>query len=383
MNKMKRLSARRKPLFAVIALAIGLILIEGLCSTVHCVHTFASKWVSSAAEKVHTEYDADLGWTTQKNVSIEDAYGPSVGIRTNEQGFRASQDYSIAVPEGRFRIVCSGDSFTWGHGVGNDDTWPACLERLEARIETVNVGLGGYGFDQAYLRHQRDARALDRNLHIFAFIKEDLDRMAMSSFFGYGKPQLTVDAAGELQVTNVPVPKRSKLRVFLTRNSNLPFESRTFLVLSQVARKLRVPKPQVTRIDETDQQNAVRRIIETLGQQEKLQGSQLLLVFLPIKDDQRMRNSTSRWRNFFRQQADDLHIAYLDLVHPFQRLASQEVEELFRTWDDSPMYHYGKKGNEWVAREIEGWLSEHGLAPANRQHAQPGMQIDAQKGVVD
>ena len=105
------------------------------------------------------------------------------------------------------RAVCSGDSFTYGYGVGNDQTWCARLAAINLCLDTVNLGQGGYGVDQAYLRYRRDAGTLDHDLHLFAFISSDFTRMRSDSFRGYGKPVLKLED-GALVVTNVPVPRR-------------------------------------------------------------------------------------------------------------------------------------------------------------------------------
>lgn len=52
--------------------------------------------------------------------------------------------------EGVYRVVCLGDSFTFGEGVKEPDTWPRQLERLLAarmpvrRVEVINAGVQAY-----------------------------------------------------------------------------------------------------------------------------------------------------------------------------------------------------------------------------------------------
>src|SRR5271157_4803646 len=117
---------------------------------------------------------------------------------------RNNADFATKVPPGKTRIVCSGDSFTLGNGVDNDHTWPQLLASRAKNLETVNMGQGGYGADQAYLWYKRDGVPLDHNIQIFALISPDFYRMQHSSFNGYGKPMLTVENE-RLVTTNVPV----------------------------------------------------------------------------------------------------------------------------------------------------------------------------------
>jgi len=139
--------------------AVAFWLFEGLCSFV---------WVSSrivgtrlTAERLHTRYDAELGWISIPNVSLPDLYGPGIGLTTNADGFRGPLPVEDRDP-GTSRVICSGDSFTLGYGVGDLDTWCHQLAALDPGLRTVNMGQGGYGVDQAYLWYKRDGRTLAR-----------------------------------------------------------------------------------------------------------------------------------------------------------------------------------------------------------------------------
>jgi len=96
----------------VLVLALILILTEGLASYILAAR--AMMGVSALAERKHTKYDPDLGWVNKPNVYLPDMYGPGVYLQTNSQGFRNNNAIDIAVPSGKFRLICSGDSFTLG-----------------------------------------------------------------------------------------------------------------------------------------------------------------------------------------------------------------------------------------------------------------------------
>lgn len=51
-----------------------------------------------------------------------------VDYHTNGQGFR-DREFSPEPPPATLRIACLGDSFTWGTGLREEDTWPRLLER--------------------------------------------------------------------------------------------------------------------------------------------------------------------------------------------------------------------------------------------------------------
>lgn len=79
-------------------------------------------------------------------------FGPNgrVGYEINKYGMRGP----ALLPEkgaNSFRVVCLGDSITFGEGVKYDDTYPALLESELARampdrrVETINAGVQTYG----------------------------------------------------------------------------------------------------------------------------------------------------------------------------------------------------------------------------------------------
>jgi len=161
----------------------------------------------SIEEERHCEHDPDLGWMNQPDLSIEGMYGPGTTYTTNSQRLRATRDYTEAVPAGRFRIVCLGDSFTMGYGVGDADTFAAQLEARVPRYEVVNMGLGGFGIDQDYLWYLRDGVRFETDLLLLLVIPDDFNRALTDTFLDrYPKPLLEL-AGGELRATNVPVPE--------------------------------------------------------------------------------------------------------------------------------------------------------------------------------
>ena len=170
----------------LVLILLGLVLLEGISSAVLFVWDIVQTSRRPLAERTHTRYDELLGWVNVEKVEVEDLYGEGLSLRTNSQGFRANQDYDVTPPNGKLRIICSGDSFTLGYGVDNDHTWCQLLTTLDDRLQTINMGQGGYGIDQAYLWYERDGLPLQPDVHLFTFITADFWRMRQRSFHGYG-----------------------------------------------------------------------------------------------------------------------------------------------------------------------------------------------------
>jgi hypothetical protein len=100
-------------------------------------------------------------------------------------------------------ILALGDSMTEGFAVGNDETWPAQLERLTGR-RVLNAGVRGYGLDQIVLRAERLVPELRPSTVVLAFIADDILRTALAVRDARGKPYFVPDGEG-LALSNVPV----------------------------------------------------------------------------------------------------------------------------------------------------------------------------------
>ncbi|MCA8948638.1 MAG: SGNH/GDSL hydrolase family protein [Planctomycetes bacterium] len=90
-------------------------------------------------------------------------------VRINDQGLRERPEITPDKPAGQRRIVCLGDSFTFGWGVPEELGWVRLLEqalrRSDDRIRTVNCGAAGticvdeywYGLKNRFHVFQPDA----------------------------------------------------------------------------------------------------------------------------------------------------------------------------------------------------------------------------------
>lgn len=89
-------------------------------------------------------------------------------------------------------IVAFGDSMTEGYAVGDDETWPAALERLTHR-PVLNAGVRGYDLDQMVLRAERLVPELNPSTVVLAFIADDISRTALAVRDFRSKPYFIPD----------------------------------------------------------------------------------------------------------------------------------------------------------------------------------------------
>jgi hypothetical protein len=128
-------------------------------------------------------------------------------VTHNSQGNRGPEA-SFAKPAGVRRVVVLGDSQAWGYGVGDDDTIPAQLGRLlndggGARYEVLNLGVGGYGTDQAFLKYLVQGARYAPDAVVLTVFKNDPVENAHTVYWGVEKPRFYLDG-GRLCLGNVP-----------------------------------------------------------------------------------------------------------------------------------------------------------------------------------
>lgn len=262
-------------------------------------------------ERLHTRYDAELGWVNLPGFRDPDLYGPGVELQTNAQGFREREDLQPEPAPGVFRAFCIGDSFTLGYGVGNEQTWCHYLEGMQPGLETVNMGQGGYGMDQAWLWYRRDAAAFRHQAVIFALIDEDIERLRNDTFAGYPKPFLS-QRDGELVITNSPLPENSyttaavRFSTFISRFELYHFVARA---ATKLRRDITGPR---ARMSWPDAQRVMEGILDDLARRTEVTP---IMVYLPtVFDNDTEMAVSARNRGFLAAACAARGIRFIDLV---------------------------------------------------------------------
>lgn len=137
-------------------------------------HVEALAWLQGvAAGEVQDDgfFDAELGWCprpgTRKGLYAYDDVGSRIGAapitRERTPGVR--------------RVVLVGGSFARGDEVEGDETWAAQLDAQLDDVEIANLGVGGFGIDQAWLRLRRDGLELEPDEVWLAFFPQATARL--------------------------------------------------------------------------------------------------------------------------------------------------------------------------------------------------------------
>jgi hypothetical protein len=164
-----------------------------------------------AEAPLQLRYDSGLGYEPRPGVS-----GTLKGetLSYSADGFR-NQNLDRPAATGPL-ILALGDSYTEGYAVGDDETWPAHLER-DTGWRVLNAGVRSYGLDQIVLRAERAAPRIKPRTLVLAFIESDIARTALSARESRYKPYFVPTGQGQaLELRNMPVP---------TGRASAPFDS--------------------------------------------------------------------------------------------------------------------------------------------------------------
>lgn len=157
------------------------------------------------------------GWTPKPNLRATGTHE----MVTNGRGHRASEEY--AFQSGKFRILTVGDSFTFGDDdredpleLSRDSVWADRLQRMDDRFQVINLGVGGYGTDQAYLMLRENMGEFRPHVVIFAMNNLMMTR-CMVTFRDFAKPRFVLDEKGALVLTNTPIGTEEEVHADLLR----------------------------------------------------------------------------------------------------------------------------------------------------------------------
>ncbi len=268
----------------------------------------------------------------------------------NPPGFHSDQPLDVDALERP--ILFYGDSFVAGvTPLGMPERLPQQLDALTRTRRVVNLGVGGFGIDQIYLRFRDSVGMFERPTVIVGLLLDDVDRVTLSFRAGL-KPRFEI-VGDELVVRNVPIT-----RAPLDYVAENPPQIRSYL-WRLVALRLRdvLPDGWVDSwlgYDEIDarKRRITTRLLEQFVNDAHTRGIALhFALFYGLEEVER-----ETWQErFLKQQLAALGQAYFDMK-PLLR-----AEHAAGRADLSSLYlpdrgHLNAAGNFVVAHGLEQWL---------------------------
>ena len=355
-KKQQTVSTGKKIVFAFVGSILGLCIIEGFAtSTAICLELW-TQWserpkVVNLREESHCQYDEELGWINKPDTTLADFYGPGLSISINHNGLRGLQDFD---PDSQhYKIICLGDSFTLGYGVGDQQTIPHHLQQqLIEGTQVANMGQGGYSIGQSWLWLKRIGPELKPNLVVCIFIPEDFRRLATNrTANGYSTPQFDV-IEGRVEVSNIPVPPKLDAGTYLP--GHVQFLS-TLKKHSSLARGIEGLASSERSDSDADDEVLFcgLMVLKSIAQECQTMNSKLVVVLTPTLSDANDPTFGARYKTCSNVMAAFLQreqIPFLDLLSEFdgRQIGSVYLDEAF--------HHYNSNGNQLVANKLVEWL---------------------------
>jgi hypothetical protein len=280
-------------------------------------------------------YDSRVG---HRLVPGQRSYTHSFPVATNSQGLR-DREFSVLPERGVVRILCLGDSLTFGDGVAVEDTYPKQLEAVlsqegNARYEVINAGVPSYDTWQEVVYFEEWGIRLKPNIVVMGFYANDpVPRpKTVRAFLTPGGTLKRQGFGGVLPDSAVHALKRSRLLLFLRDKA------------SKVANRIRPSfeylhqHSLLTGTENSFVERGWREVdvsLERMAMLRKEHGFKLLLVIFPMPEQLLQDYPRTHYQSRVQAIADKHGIPSIDLLDSFKR-EFKGFGSLFIEWDGHP-----------------------------------------------
>lgn len=292
------------------------------------------------------------------NQDFVDRFRPSLPhrVRINSLGFRG-RDLTVEKPEATYRILCLGDSYTFGDYVNDDETFPADLERKLREtfpgraIEVVNAGVNGYTItDEAALAEEKGF-SLRPDAIIVGFVLNDIADLTR---------RVSSRENQRLEAKNLSNSPLTPLKSLLRRTATYNL---LFVIKATVLGRLR--------LDPTMQDLPIRHLLHPpyeerteglfglyrkellrLNDLARSRGCRLTLVLFPFYE-QVVGDASAEAQARLTRMAGEAGIAVVDLLPAFRRSGSRATKLFLMPLD----HHPSATGHRVAAREVSASLA--------------------------
>jgi lysophospholipase L1-like esterase len=178
--------------------ALSLFLIEKLLQFKHYQTT--QIWWNAVGDQKGQKFilHSDRIWSLRPNTHLEESFGNDASVKkshtTDENGFRLNSENKnlFSFP---YTIMVVGDSYTYGHGVNDNETVTAFLQQKlkesGIQVNVINAGVQGYNPPQEYLYLKKEIiPRFKPQLIIWNISVNDLEDMKDKSLFFFSDHHL-------------------------------------------------------------------------------------------------------------------------------------------------------------------------------------------------
>jgi lysophospholipase L1-like esterase len=299
-----------------------------------------------------------LGITAQKPNVSGDHIVPhtfAVSYNTNSQRFRSDKTFTPYPDPKVIRVAVVGDSFTFGWGANDDQTYPSRLDQLlNSKVgptEVLNAGVCGTGTGNEALWYDLWVRRFHPNLVILTVVPNDVDDDLARPLFSID-PSGTVSPKSAVQVGQFQSQSLTARRLvtglplydYLTEHSELLNLFRR--TVSLLIRRHHLKQTSATAGPSVFETVGLRLLggeVEWLNQRVHSSGAQLIIVFVPFRET--VYGNTPKTNPVVSASAAMIetltrvcaqhHIPFRDLTSAMQTAAASGAQPLYYTKYDA------------------------------------------------
>ena len=326
-----------------IALLIGLIVTEGF------LRILDLPLASQPALSQWRKPSDTLGWKLIPSLRGKGNLGTNIKI--NSHGLR-DIERSWDKPDGKFRILTLGDSFTYGDGVELNNTYAKLLENFLTAdgldIDVINAGVIGYNLYQSLIYFKTIGFKYDPDLIIYFFWIDDIGGANTAEKLREVKERLAAK-----QQTDYKIIEKSNLYVLnlISNTKELldrllrPFTGADWLKSIENRQKY-LEKLHDSRLSNADDLVIFKHHLNELNTLSKKNSAKLLIVLIPDAaqlNNPHLQKSNSLLKYYCAQQK----IPILDITEVFE--GQQNISSLYLFPLDA---HTSAMGNNLIVKEV-------------------------------
>jgi hypothetical protein len=313
-----------------VALLLGAVGAEWALRAARLSQPIRLGWVGKSYGPPGPDLTADplTGWKMKPNRAfVWNTEHQDQTYRANSLGFRSEHEFDPA--DSRYRIALVGDSYTWGSGAANENTFAALLEKDSPNVVAWNFGMPGFGVDQVWLSARYYALPMRPDLLVVGLVNADFERSQIPHREGFDKPTFKLDDGRLVQRTTEKTP--TPFMQYLDQYSHL------WAVWERSKRWMG------TQYGFTEYWTLNQALMDALREDCRSAGVPVLFVYIPI----------SSFKPF-------------PAVRDYMRRTDANYIDLTQRQPPAPMSiylphdgHLSAEGHRYVANLIEAWIKSH------------------------
>jgi lysophospholipase L1-like esterase len=284
----------------------------------------------------------------------QNSFTHSFPVVTNSYGFR-DREYPLIPQAGTVRILCLGDSLTFGDGVAVEDTYPKQLETMlnvmgKHQYEVINTGVPSYDTWQEVTFFKTKGVQFEPRIVVLGF---------------YGNDIVPRPAVIKTSLSGEGTLRRKGFGGFLPDGMVHLLKGSRFLLLlkDRVGKLVDSTKPSSEHLhqqalldglpDEFVEQGwqEVEASLLQMVELQKTREFRFLIVTFPMAEQLMREHPQAQYQARLKSIADKLDIPFIDLKPVFQR-EFRDFGSLFIEWDGHPNPKAHRLAAEEIARVL-------------------------------